>query len=509
MLLLGVANPTRIARRRLGSCCLPAMGVLVARLLGPVLLVLLAASIAGSWSLIAATFGFAPDAPAARWGRMIAEAVVWLAAAWGLIRLLDVAVWHGVLERRSGVPVPRLLGDLVAGIVWVVVTIVVLAQVFALPVAALVTTSGVAIAIIGFALRDMIASLFSGIAINLERPYQIGDWIEVEPGIVGKVLEVGWLTTRTVSRDGIGVVVPNARLATTPFRNYNQPQAAWRDSVAVTLDYALPGERVERILLAAMNAVPEVAAQQNRPDVKIEAFNDFGIRWLARYWVSDYGAMPEIRYAVQRSVLGQLHYAGIAVPYPKRDLFLARMPERSLDHRRHLDAILARNELFADLAPEELRQLAERARERFCPAGVPIVRTGEQGASLFVVVEGLLRVLRPSIEGDERQVDEMTPGDAFGEFSLLTGEPRRATIVPQGDAVVYEITKDDLEPILKQRQDLAERLSEILAQRQLRRQHEERILGGRAETRAARPSPHVWRERVRAFFGLGQDHRSA
>ena len=57
------------------------MGMLVARLLGPVLLVLLAASVAGSWSLIGATFGFAPDAPSARWGRIIAEAVVWLAAA--------------------------------------------------------------------------------------------------------------------------------------------------------------------------------------------------------------------------------------------------------------------------------------------------------------------------------------------------------------------------------------------------------------------------------------------
>ena len=140
---------------------------------------------------------------------------------------------------------------------------------------------------------------------------------------------------------------------------------------------------------------------------------------------------------------------------------------------------------------------------------MPVVRTGDQGTSLFVVVERLLRVLRPSVEGDERQVDEMTPGDAFGDFSLLTGDPRRATIVPQGDAVVFEITKEDLEPILKRRQDLAERLNEILAQRQLRRQQEERILGGRAETRPARPSSHVWRERVRAFFGLGQDHRSA
>jgi small-conductance mechanosensitive channel/CRP-like cAMP-binding protein len=509
MLLLGAGNPTRIVRRWLGAGSSPAMGVLVARLLGPVLLVLLAASIAASWSLIGATLGLAPDAPAARWGRMIAEAAVWLAAAWGLLRVLDIALWHGVLERRSGVPVPRLLSDLVAGLVWVVALMMVLAQVFALPVAALATTSGVAIAIIGFALRDMIASLFSGIAINLERPYQIGDWIEVEPGVVSKVLEVGWLTTRTVTRDGIGVVVPNARLATAPFRNYNQPQPAWRDSVAITLDYTLPGERVERILLAAMTAVPAVAAQRNRPDVKIEAFIEVGIRWQARYWVSDYDAMPETRYAVQQSILRQLHYAGIAVPYPKRDLFLARMPERALDHRRHLDAILARNELFTDLAPEELRELAQRARERFCPADMPVVRTGDQGASLFMVVEGLLRVLRPSVDGDEREVDAMTPGDAFGEFSLLTGEPRRATIVPQGDAVLYEITKEDLEPILRRRQDLAERLSEILARRQLHGQQEERILGRRAEPRAARPSPQVWRDRVRAFFGLGQNDRSA
>jgi CRP-like cAMP-binding protein len=77
--------------------------------------------------------------------------------------------------------------------------------------------------------------------------------------------------------------------------------------------------------------------------------------------------------------------------------------------------------------------------------------------------------------------------------------------MPQGDAVVYEITKDDLEQILKRRQALAERLREILARRHLHGRQEERILGRRAESRAARPWPHVWRERVRAFFGLGQD----
>jgi small-conductance mechanosensitive channel len=481
--------------------------LLARRLLPPLSFLLAALLVAGYWGTVLATIGVDPGSAPDRYGRLAAQSLVWLGAAFCLIRFLDVAIWHGVIERRSGAPVPRLVIDLVAGLVWVAAALVVIAYVLEQPVVGLLTTSGVAIAVIGFALRDMIASLFSGIAINLEHPYRIGDWIEVEPGVVGKVLEVSWLTTRTVTRDGIGVVVPNARLASAPFRNYSQPEAAWRDSFSITLDYQLPAQRVERILLAAMDAVPQVAAQRKRPDVKIEELGDWGVRWLARYWIKDYGEMPEIRYAVQKSVLRHLHHAGIAVPYPKRDLFVARMPERSLDNRRQLDTILSRNELFANLAADDLQQLADAARQHFCPAGVPIVRAGDEGSSLFVVVEGLLRVLRPMSDGEERQVDQMGPGAAFGEFSLLTGAPRSATIVPQGDAVVYEITKDDLEPILKRRQDLADRLGWILAQRQLRRKREEHILGVRAGAQAVSPPPQVWLERVRAFFGLGQNQR--
>jgi small-conductance mechanosensitive channel len=485
----------------------PAPGLLVRRLLWPALLLAAAVLVAGAWEAIAGLLGIPLHTTAGRGGRMIALAVAWLAAAWGVVRILDVVLWHGIVERRAGVPVPRLLSDLVAGLIWLVTVIVVLAYVFMLPVAALVTTSGVAIAIIGFALRDMIASLFAGVALNLERPYQIGDWIEVEGGSVGRVLEVGWLTTRTVTRDGIGIVIPNAKLAAAPFRNYSQPEPVWRDSVAITLDYNLPGERVERILLAAMDAVPQVATQRQRPDVKIERVDEWGVRWLARYWVSDYGSMPETRYAVQRSVLRHLHHAGIAIPYPKHDLFVARMPERGLDHRRHLDALLARNELFANLAEDELRQLAARARQHFCPAGSPIVRLGDEGASLFVVVEGLLRVLRPAPDGGEIEVDRMGPGSAFGEFSLLTGAPRTATVVPHGDAIVYEITKEDLAPILQAHPELAERLSWILAQRQMRRRAE-RSRAGQIETRPA-AATNLWLERVRKFFGLGDGSDAA
>ncbi|MGI9493829.1 MAG: cyclic nucleotide-binding domain-containing protein [Geminicoccaceae bacterium] len=473
----------------------------VRRIIGPLLVLILAIAMTMSWESIVAALAIAPYTSIVGYGRMALQAFAWFAAALLLIRILNVAIWQGLVRRRSGAPVPRLLIDLVAGVIWVVTAIAVVAHVFALPMTGIATTSSVAIAIIGFAARDMIASLFSGIAINFEHPYQIGDWIEVEPDTVGKVLEISWLTTRTVTREGIGIIVPNARLATAPFRNFNHPRASWRDSVTIMLDPLIPAERVERILLAAMNTVPEVAALSNEPDVKIASIDERGVSWHARFWVSDYGAMPDIRYAVQKSILKHLHHAGIALAHPKRDLFVARMSEHQSDQRDRLKLILKRNELFADLTDSELDQIAQKAQVVLCSSGSAIVHEGEAGASLFVVVEGLLHVSMSTSSGD-RQFDKLTPGTVFGEFSLLTGEPRSATVVPHGDALVFEIDKSVIAPILKERVELARRLSCILADRQAQHRIVERELQQNTDMHGKPVNSKIWFERLQAFFGL-------
>jgi len=472
------------------------------RLIAPLLIFVMAIAMAAAWDLVVETLGLSNYASIVRYGRMALEILAWFSAAFLVIRFINGAIWQGIVQRRSGVSAPRLLVDLVAGVIWVAAAIAVIAQVFGLPMTGIATTSSVAIAIIGFAARDMIASLFSGIAINFEHPYRIGDWIEVEPNVVGKVLEISWLTTRTVTRDGIGIIVPNARLATAPFRNYNHPHALWRDSLTIALDPMLPAERVERILLAAMNAVPEVAALPNKPDVKIESIDDRGVSWQARFWVDDYGAMPETRYAVQKSILKHLHHAGIAFAYPKRDLFVSRMPERLLDQRGQLKLILQRNELFADLTDGELEQIAQSALVVVCRSGSAVVHEGEAGASLFVLVEGLLYVFKSTNSG-KRRIDELTPGTVFGEFSLLTGEPRSSTVVPYGDALAFEIGKDAIAPILKERVEIARRLSCILADRQARNEIVERELQQDVDTDSKPANSKEWFERLQSFFGLG------
>ena len=128
------------------------------------------------------------------------------------------------------------------------------------------------------------------------------------------------------------------------------------------------------------------------------------------------------------------------------------------------------------------------------------MRAGEPGSSVFVVVEGLLRVRVPTSDGQIIEGDDLHPGSIFGEFSLLTGAPRSATVVPFTDSVVYEIGKVDLQPILAECPQLAEELSEILAERQSRSR--ELASHGLSD----RPHSHSTRSAIldtlRAFFGL-------
>jgi small-conductance mechanosensitive channel len=479
-------------------------GTSARRLIGVVACLLLLMATAGAWDGLARLLGITPGSALDSWGWMIVAVLACLTGAYLLVRGLDVLVWQGLLRRRARAPVPRLLIDLVSAGVWIGVVLLILAFVFQLPVTGLVATSGVAIAVLGFALRDMLASLFAGMALGLEHPYQIGDWIELEPGCVGRVEEMGWLTTRTVTTNGVGVVIPNAKLATNLFRNYNQSDPSWRDGLEVTLDYTVPPETAERLLLAAMREVPAVARQPRQPDVKIARFESRGTVWLARYWVADYGAMVETRYQVQKAVLRHLHYAGIEMPRPKQDMYFHRQEDRAFDPRAHLEHLLAEHELFCTLDPKDRKALAAGAVRRAARAGTTVVREGEPGSSMFVVVEGLLEVMARAPDGALLHVNDMAPGSIFGEFSLLTGAPRSATVLPVTDAVVYEIDKALMEPALKRAPELAERLSRVLAERQARTRE---LAAERGVSLPDLPRANAGQllKRLRSFFGL-PDH---
>ena len=120
----------------------------------------------------------------------------WIFLAVSINDLLRIFVWNGVMRRRRGIPAPKLLTQLVGLALWVTTAVILMAVVYDVPVTGFLTTSGIIIAVIGFALRNLIADVFTGIALGIEQPLRIGDWVQFADETPGKVVEINWRAAR-------------------------------------------------------------------------------------------------------------------------------------------------------------------------------------------------------------------------------------------------------------------------------------------------------------------------
>jgi len=154
--------------------------------------------------------------------------------------------------------------------------------------------------------------------------------------------------------------------------------------------------------------------------------------------------------------------------HPKIDNWSRETPELNHNHGDIQNRIwlLKKIQLFKPFADGELAGLAERMTMRQFAPGAQIIIAGDTGQSMFLLSEGLTSVL---VKGEDGEVDVATlrPGDFFGEMSLLTGDPRSATIMAPSETVAFEIDKEDMIPLLDANPDAAELLAIAVADRRL------------------------------------------
>ncbi|HEY0522145.1 MAG TPA: mechanosensitive ion channel family protein [Stellaceae bacterium] len=401
---------------------------------------------------------------------------LWLSGAYLLTRLLDVLFWERIVARLTGASVPRLLKDCLALVVFLIAAAGIVGIVFDRSVAGIWATSGAVGIVLGLALRSIILDIFSGLAVNLDHSYRLGDWVELldrnGPPVFGKVLEINWRTTRIETTDKRTVVVPNSRMGQATISNYTMQSDACRFEAAFTLDFSVPSARAVRVLFAGAKAACGGHGLVERPEPRVVAAGatSLGVEYRIQYWQDINAASTSVaRHALVVSVLKHLERAGLTLAYPKQDTFWADMPARQLEHGAEADrATLLRGvEIFGkSMTPDELRQLACAMAPRAVPAGTRLMTEGEPGATMFVLAEGLLEV-RLAKDGAEIAVARVQPGEFVGEMSLLTGEPRSATVAAATDTLGYEIAREHLAPLLAERPALSEAISRIVAARRL------------------------------------------
>jgi small-conductance mechanosensitive channel/CRP-like cAMP-binding protein len=402
---------------------------------------------------------------------IVAQIALWLGAAWLARRAIDLTLHHysGWKSRVHRTPhflesSRRLLTDVFGLIVFGAAVFGIVGIVLGQPITGLLATSGLFAAIIGLALQRMIADVFSGVALTVERPFAIGDWLEIGSGPAGKVIAANWRAVHLVTIEGRTVVIPNSLLANDQFVNVTAPERHFRLKKTICLDYSLPGERVVPILHAAMEATPGVR-KTPQPIVLIDETNDRGVVYGLNFWVSDYPEQFPISRDVVITALRFLDQAGLVPAYPKRDITISEAAPRRIERRVHLPRVLGRVPLLSVLDDEQVLRLAETGHLHEFPVATVIVSEGDAGASLYIVVAGVLDVSNTDADGKVRTIAHLQSGDVFGEMSLLTGASRNASVTAASPVTLVEISKEHLEPIFQSQPVLIARLAEIEAAR--------------------------------------------
>lgn len=413
--------------------------------------------------------------------RYLLGIAVWLLLAQVINQLTHILIWQGLFEERLGRPVPRLLRDMVALIIFLAAVAGIVGVVFQKSLTMLAAATGGVGVIIGLAVRDMIADVFAGLALSVEHPFRVGDFIRLETGGEGEVVSMNWRATHLRTTDNDIVVIPNNLLAARTLTNMHGAGTHFRTDIEFWLDFNVPPDRALRILNGAVkqiqNEVAEVESEYPNPisggDLDSDAIavdiSEFGIKYRVRFWLRYYTNWSETRNRMIISVMEHLNRAGISPAYPQQDLYLTKMPERSVDESALRVSMLRNISIFAALTDEELGELATSVSRRVASAGDTIIRRGEPGESLYIIGEGLVNVLIwIETQGKEVKVANMVSGQFFGEVALLTGEPRSATIVAGTDVLLFEVTREHLMKLLQARPEIAEHMTETITAHRMR-----------------------------------------
>jgi small-conductance mechanosensitive channel/CRP-like cAMP-binding protein len=424
------------------------------------------------------------------------SAAMVLTGCFPLVAVLNHMIWA---ESRSGGKkreAPRLLADTTGLLVFVTMVILVLQFIYEVRVPGLLAGSGVVAIILGLAMQDLLGNIFGGFSIFMDKPFKTGDWLNVN-GTDAKVLEVTWRSTRLLTNDDVLIDVPNHNIVRQVITNFERPGPMHRVSAEISLHYDAPPRQVQQVLAEAVALVPHVLADP-KPVVFLKAYQDSGILYEIRVWINDHRYANEVLSQVRVVAWYAARRANLEIPYPQ--LTLHRPRPRSGDTELAEDAagILGRHPIFGILEPDQIGTLVAQSPVQLFTGNEALTRQGEPGESMFLLLRGECEV-RIRKEKTESTVARLQAGDCLGEMSLLSGDPRSATVVAVEEVVALELPRAVFQTLVHEHPALLEKLSELLARRQMANRE---LAFSDAITHPSKSSASILSS-LREFFHLG------
>jgi small-conductance mechanosensitive channel/CRP-like cAMP-binding protein len=374
------------------------------------------------------------------------------------------------LRRALGFSLDKIFLDILMGLVYLVIVITVL-SLAGVETAELFQGSAIVTLIVGLSLQSTLGNLCSGLAIQMQRPFEVGDWIQFDDKRehIGKVREINWRATTAVTLDEVEVIIPNSKLADLPLTNFTKPERWARRSIYFTCPYAAPPKRVHSIVMTAIRGSWGVL-EHPAPSIVTNAFTERGVEYWLRFFTVEFDKRDGVDGEVRDRVWYSLNREGIIMPVAAHDVRLRQVSRESEQEAAGNEAqsrerLLRAVPLFARLPAESLSQLALASRLAPFMANEAIIRQGDEGSELFVVQSGEVVVSVHGQSGQDAELQRLGPGAFFGEMSLLAGDRRAATVRSTTSCELLVIDKPALAAVFERAPDLVEVISQIVASR--------------------------------------------
>ncbi|HVE49987.1 MAG TPA: mechanosensitive ion channel family protein [Casimicrobiaceae bacterium] len=372
--------------------------------------------------------------------------------------------------------------------------------------AGVVTTSAIVTGALAFSAGETLGNLWAGVSLQLENTLRLGDWVRIDDRI-GQVVSIRWRSMAIATPSNETIVIPNSTLMKDRIvvlaRSGERP-ALFRRSVEFQVDYDYAPAKVIRVIDGALaSAEFENISRSPKPFCACAKFEDSGILYRALYYPTQMSDFVTTDSDILAAVYSALAREGMPIPFPQQVVELKRRSrDKALDEQGARTAVVEHTELFSALVDDERARIAAALKRLPYATGDLVFRKGATADSFYILAEGTVRIMDEDANGKRKQLAQLTAPDYFGEMSLLTGQPRTATVVAGSNVVCYRLGKQALEGLLHSRPEIAEALGHVLSTRRTENDATLRALDAESRARRSVSGAADIVRTIRQFFGL-------
>ena len=404
------------------------------------------------------------------WIAVVAKTGLYVA----LVELVLDVIWAMVIRlNQRGVAPPRILKDLaLAGAGLVVVAAELRTQGLLTTIGSAAVLGGLAF-IVGPGSATQIGNISSALAVQVERQFCVGDWVEIA-GELGRVDNISWNSTYLYDDiEDRYIVIPNSLIDQAKTINYSRPSSSeYRLEVEVGMPLDMPPGRATNLLLGVMAGHAEIIEHEKNVIIINSVDND-SMNYVLKFFIADFALRNKVRTEIFSSVWYALSRSGYTFPHSIVDLRTSRSKvQMQSEKQSKLEgtciSYLRGIELFESLSDDQIREIVNNDPVVEFGPGETVVRTGDIGGSMYVILEGRCSVLidDPSGSQDLIEVAELRDGAIFGEISALTNSRRTASVKAVSHVTVQEISQHQIENIFLVNQEAMEQFANVMATRE-------------------------------------------